>query len=47
MKIIGQGGPTNAVFAQLWGNIAAQFASNPKIIFGVCVPYLTFFCTFH
>ncbi|KJA16679.1 glycoside hydrolase family 5 protein [Hypholoma sublateritium FD-334 SS-4] len=34
-QIIGQGGPTNAVFSQLWGNIAAQFASNSKIIFGV------------
>ncbi|KJA16683.1 glycoside hydrolase family 5 protein [Hypholoma sublateritium FD-334 SS-4] len=34
-EIIGQGGPTNDVFAELWGNIATQFASNPKIIFGV------------
>ncbi|KAL4242823.1 glycosyl hydrolase 5 (cellulase A) family protein [Abortiporus biennis] len=34
-EIIGQGGPTNDVFAQLWGNIAARYASNPKIIFGV------------
>ncbi|KAF9482685.1 cellulase-domain-containing protein [Pholiota conissans] len=33
--IIGQGGPSNAVFATLWGNIAAKFASNSKIIFGV------------
>ena len=36
-KIIGQGGPTNEVFAALWGNIATQFAGNSKIIFGVFV----------
>ena len=37
MQIIGQGGPTNDVFAELWGNIAAHYASNDKIIFGVYV----------
>ncbi|KAF8180388.1 glycoside hydrolase family 5 protein, cellulose binding module 1 [Pholiota molesta] len=34
-EIIGQGGPSNDIFASLWGNIAAKFASNSKIIFGV------------
>ncbi|KDQ55158.1 glycoside hydrolase family 5 protein [Jaapia argillacea MUCL 33604] len=33
--IIGQGGPSNEIFAQLWGNIAAYYASESKIIFGV------------
>ncbi|TDL21937.1 glycoside hydrolase family 5 protein, cellulose binding module 1 [Rickenella mellea] len=34
-KIIGQGGPSNDIFASLWANIAAKYATNPKIIFGV------------
>ncbi|KAF8970192.1 endoglucanase [Flammula alnicola] len=34
-EIIGQGGPTNDVFAALWSSLAAKFASNPKIIFGI------------
>jgi len=33
--IIGQGGPSNAVFASLWSALAAHYASNPNIIFGV------------
>ncbi|KAJ7885201.1 endoglucanase [Mycena olivaceomarginata] len=33
--IIGQGGPTNAQFAQTWGEIAAIYKDNPKIIFGI------------
>ncbi|KAK3670877.1 Endoglucanase EG-II [Recurvomyces mirabilis] len=33
--IIGQGGPTNAQFASLWSQIAAKYANNPKIAFGV------------
>ncbi|KAF5318450.1 hypothetical protein D9619_010686 [Psilocybe cf. subviscida] len=34
-QIIGQGGPTDDVFAALWGNLAAKFASESKVIFGV------------
>ncbi|KAK7437498.1 Endoglucanase EG-II [Stygiomarasmius scandens] len=34
-QIIGQGGPSNDVFASLWSNIAKNYASNSKIIFGV------------
>jgi endoglucanase len=34
-QIIGQGGPTNAQFASLWSQIAAKYANNPKIAFGV------------
>ncbi|KAF8866278.1 glycoside hydrolase [Acephala macrosclerotiorum] len=33
--IIGQGGPSNATFAQLWGNLAAKYASQPKVIFEI------------
>ncbi|THH28462.1 hypothetical protein EUX98_g5728 [Antrodiella citrinella] len=33
--IIGQGGPTNDQFAAVWSQIAAKYASEPKIIFGV------------
>ncbi|KAJ6572072.1 endoglucanase [Mycena capillaripes] len=33
--IIGQGGPTNAQFAATWGEIAAMYKDNPKIIFGI------------
>ena len=35
--IIGQGGPTNDQFAALWSGIAAKYATNSKIIFGVYV----------
>jgi endoglucanase len=34
-QIIGQGGPTNAQFASIWSQLAAKYASNSKIIFGV------------
>jgi endoglucanase len=34
-KIIGQGGPTNAQFADLWSKIAAKYKSQTKIIFGL------------
>ncbi|KAJ7669341.1 endoglucanase [Mycena polygramma] len=33
--IIGQGGPTNAQFAATWGQIAAMYKNNTKIMFGV------------
>jgi endoglucanase len=32
-KIIGRDGPSNAVFAQLWANIASKYAMQPNIIF--------------
>jgi endoglucanase len=34
-KIIGQGGPTNAQFADLWSKLAAKYKSQSKIIFGI------------
>jgi endoglucanase len=36
-KIIGQdaGAPTNAQFATFWGQLAAKYANNQKIAFGV------------
>lgn len=34
-QIVGQGGPSNAIFAQLWGNLATKYASQPKVIFGI------------
>ncbi|KAF7303595.1 Glycoside hydrolase family 5 protein [Mycena indigotica] len=34
-KIIGQGGPTNAQFADTWSTIATKYKSNPRIMFGV------------
>jgi len=34
-EIIGQGGPTNAEFAAFWGAIAAKYASESMIIFGI------------
>ncbi|CZR57596.1 uncharacterized protein PAC_07485 [Phialocephala subalpina] len=34
-NIVGQGGPPNAIFAQLWGTLAAKYASQPKVIFGI------------
>ncbi|MCJ1398197.1 Endoglucanase EG-II [Xylographa trunciseda] len=33
--IIGQGGPTNEQFAGLWGQLAAKYASESKILFGI------------
>ncbi|KAE9376550.1 glycoside hydrolase family 5 protein [Stipitochalara longipes BDJ] len=33
--IIGQGGPTNAQFVSLWTQLAAYYASDSKIIFGI------------
>ena len=37
VQIIGQGGPTNDQFAALWNSLAAKYADNDKIIFGVYV----------
>ncbi|EMD34838.1 glycoside hydrolase family 5 protein [Gelatoporia subvermispora B] len=34
-EIIGQGGPTNDQFAAIWSSLAAKYASEDKIIFGV------------
>ncbi|KAJ7203800.1 endoglucanase [Mycena pura] len=34
-KIIGQGGPTNAQFADTWGSLAAKYKDNSRIIFGI------------
>ncbi|KZT02401.1 glycoside hydrolase family 5 protein [Laetiporus sulphureus 93-53] len=34
-EIIGQGGPTNAQFASVWTQLAEQYGSNDRIIFGV------------
>lgn len=36
-QIIGQtpGGPTNEMFAELWGSIAEQWKDEPKVIFGL------------
>ncbi|KDQ55162.1 glycoside hydrolase family 5 protein [Jaapia argillacea MUCL 33604] len=34
-SIIGQGGPSNEIFAELWSNIASYYASESKIVFGV------------
>ncbi|KAF9444370.1 glycoside hydrolase family 5 protein [Macrolepiota fuliginosa MF-IS2] len=33
--IIGQGGPTDDVFAALWATIATKYKSEPRIMFGV------------
>ncbi|KAM3512959.1 hypothetical protein MY11210_003359 [Beauveria gryllotalpidicola] len=33
--IIGQGGPSDATFAQLWANIAGKYADNDKVVFGI------------
>ncbi|KAG5927753.1 hypothetical protein E4U42_001840 [Claviceps africana] len=33
--IIGQGGPSNEVFAALWTNIATHYAKEERIIFGI------------
>jgi len=34
-QIIGQGGPTNAQFTNLWTQLASKYGSNDKIIFGL------------
>ena len=33
--IIGQGGPSNAQFASLWSQLAAKYATQSKVIFGI------------
>jgi endoglucanase len=33
--IIGQGGPSDAVFADLWSQLAKKYASSSKVIFGL------------
>ncbi|PCH33920.1 hypothetical protein WOLCODRAFT_177561 [Wolfiporia cocos MD-104 SS10] len=33
--IIGQGGPTNAEFASIWTQLAQEYGSNDRIIFGI------------
>lgn len=35
LQIIGQGGPSNEVFASLWSSLASYYASESKIVFGV------------
>ncbi|KAG1790653.1 glycoside hydrolase family 5 protein [Suillus plorans] len=34
-QVIGQGGPSNEVFAELWSNIASYWKNETKVIFGV------------
>jgi endoglucanase len=34
-KIIGQGGPSNEQFADLWTQLATKYKSNDKVIFGL------------
>lgn len=34
-QIIGQGGPTDEQFANLWTQLATKYASEEKMIFGV------------
>lgn len=34
-EIIGQGGPTNDQFASIWSQLAAKYANEPHIIFGI------------
>ncbi|KAG1741454.1 glycoside hydrolase family 5 protein [Suillus paluster] len=34
-EIIGQGGPSNEIFAELWYNIASYWKNEPNVIFGV------------
>ncbi|PVH72965.1 glycoside hydrolase family 5 protein [Cadophora sp. DSE1049] len=34
-KIIGQGGPSNADFANLWSQIATKYANESKVVFGL------------
>jgi endoglucanase len=33
--IIGQGGPTDAQFADFWSQLASKYASNSKVVFGL------------
>jgi endoglucanase len=33
--IVGQGGPTNAQFADFWSKLAAKYANQPNVMFGV------------
>lgn len=42
-QVIGQGGPSNDVFAQLWANLATKYAGNEKVIFGMSVCILQCF----
>jgi aryl-phospho-beta-D-glucosidase BglC (GH1 family) len=34
-QIIGQGGPSNDVFAALWSSIATKYADNSNVLFGL------------
>ncbi|KAG1815176.1 glycoside hydrolase family 5 protein [Suillus subaureus] len=34
-QIIGQGGPSNEIFAELWSNIASHWKNETKVMFGV------------
>ncbi|KAF7369855.1 Glycoside hydrolase family 5 protein [Mycena sanguinolenta] len=34
-EIIGQGGPTNAQFAETWSELATKYANTPRVILGV------------
>ncbi|KAF4616422.1 hypothetical protein D9613_008471 [Agrocybe pediades] len=34
-QIIGQGGPSNDVFASLWSNIASHYSGQSRVIFGI------------
>ncbi|KAG2146314.1 glycoside hydrolase family 5 protein [Suillus clintonianus] len=34
-QIIGQGGPSNEIFAELWSNIASYYVNETKVIFGL------------
>ncbi|KAG2132687.1 glycoside hydrolase family 5 protein [Suillus bovinus] len=34
-QIIGQGGPSNKIFAELWSNIASHWKNETRVIFGV------------
>ena len=33
--IIGQGGPTDAQFVSLWTQLATQYKSNSRVVFGI------------
>lgn len=34
-QVIGQGGPTNEQFANLWGQIATKYRNETKVVFGI------------
>jgi endoglucanase len=34
-QIIGQGGPTDAQFASIWGQLAKKYAGTPEVVFGI------------